>query len=104
MEENIKIDLDLNLEHMLIGAERYALGRRTYIVQTTVDFILNIISKLSYWCICVIKTDIESQIIVSRNANKPELLGDEIDRKQWYKLIDAINEEIEKRGKTEWKR
>lgn len=73
-------------EHMIISAERYALGRMTYIVSLTVDYILKEIkeNKLSDECLDVIREDI----------NNTKNLGMECDKKQWLKLLDRIEEVI----------
>lgn len=73
-------------EHMIISAERYALGRMTYIVSLTVNYILKEIEeeKLSDSCLDVIAEDI-------RSAGN---YGMECDKKQWIKLLDRIEEVI----------
>ena len=73
-------------EQMIISAERYAVGRMTYIVETTVKYILKEIedNKLSDRCLDVIAEDIRS----ARN------LGMEQDKQQWIKLLDRIEEVI----------
>ena len=73
-------------EQMIISAERYALGRMTYIVEITVNYILKEIEydKLSDRCLSVIAEDIK------RKKN----YGMECDRKLWIKLLDRIEEVI----------
>ena len=73
-------------EHIIISAERYALGRMTYIVEITVNYILQEIedNKLSDSCLDVIKEDI----------NSAKNLGMECDKKLWLKLLDRIEEVI----------
>lgn len=73
-------------EQIVISAERYALGRMTYIVSLTVDYILKEIEedKLSDSCLDVIREDI----------NSTKNLGMECDKKQWLKLLDRIEEVI----------
>lgn len=73
-------------EQMIISAERYALGRMTYIVEITVNYILKEIEedKLSDRCLDVIAEDIRS----AKN------LGMECDKKDWLKLLDKIEEVI----------
>ena len=73
-------------EHIVISATRYALGRMTYIVSLTVDYILKEIEedKLSDECLDVIREDI----------NSTKNLGMECDEKQWLKLLDRIEEVI----------
>lgn len=73
-------------EHIVISAERYALGRMTYITGITVDYILKDMeeNKLSDQCLDVIAEDIRS----ARN------LGMECDKQLWLKLLDKIEEVI----------
>ena len=73
-------------EHIIISAERYALGRMTYIVELTVNYILKEIenNKLSESCLDVIRKDIKE----ARNY------GMDCDKKQWLKLLDRIEEVI----------
>lgn len=73
-------------EHIIISAERYALGRMTYIVEITVNYILQEIEddKLSDSCLDVIREDI----------NSAKNLGMECDKKLWLKLLDRIEEVI----------
>lgn len=73
-----------NYEIILISAIRYALGRRTYIVKLTVDYVLSELDKLSENCKKVIRKDIIEQ---SRLG-----LGDECDTDDWYRLLRAIGE------------
>lgn len=71
-------------EHIVISAERYTLGRMTYIVQLTVDYIIKEIeaNKLSKQCLEVIKKDIKS----ARNY------GMDCDKTQWERLLNKIEE------------
>ena len=73
-------------EQIVISAERYALGRMTYIVEITVNYILEEIEndKLSDECLDIIAEDIRQ----SKN------LGMECDKKCWIKLLDRIEEVI----------
>lgn len=73
-------------EQMIISAERYALGRMTYIVEVTVNYILKEIEedKLSDRCLDVIAEDIRS----ARNLDM------ECDEQLWMKLLDKIEEVI----------
>lgn len=73
-------------EQIVISAERYALGRMTYIVSITVNYILEQIEydKLSDRCLDVIAEDI-------RQAKN---LGMDCDKEQWLKLLDRIEEVI----------
>ena len=73
-------------EHIVISAVRYALGRCTYIVELTVNYVLKEIDydNLSDRCLGVIRDDI-------RNARE---YGMNCDKKQWFKLLDRIEEVI----------
>ena len=73
-------------EHIVINAVRYALGRMTYIVELTVNYVLEEIEndKLSDRCLDVIAEDIRSV----------KSLGMDCDKAQWLKLLDRIEEVI----------
>lgn len=73
-------------EHIVISAERYALGRMTYIVELTVNYILQEIEddKLSDSCLNVIRKDIKSC----------KDYGMKCDKQQWLKLLNRIEEVI----------
>lgn len=71
-------------EHIIISAERYALGRMTYIVELTVNYILKEIedNKLSDQCLAIMLSDIE----------KAKGYGMDYDKQQWNKLLKKIKE------------
>ena len=73
-------------EHIVISAVRYALGRMTYIVEFTVNYIMQQIDKdkLSDSCLSVILEEIKE----AKN------LGMECDREKWLKLQNRIEEVI----------
>ncbi len=73
-------------EHIVISAERYALGKMTYIVELTVNYITEEIEndKLSEQCLDIIASDV-------RNAND---YGMDCDEEQWLKLLNRIEEVI----------
>lgn len=73
-------------EHIVISATRYALGRMTYIVELTVNYIMQQIDedKLSDSCLSIILEDIKE----AKN------LGMECDKEQWLKLKNRIEEVI----------
>ena len=73
-------------EHIVISAVRYALGRMTYIVELTVNYILQEIEddKLSDRCLGTIRDDIK----------KAKDYGMECDKKCWLKLLNRIKEVI----------
>ena len=73
-------------EQMIISAVRYALGRMTYIVSLTVNYVLKDIeeNKLSKYCLSIMKKDIESE----------KYLGMECDEKDWQRLLYRIEKEL----------
>lgn len=74
-------------EHIVISAVRYALGRMTYIVELTVNYIMQQIDedKLSDSCLSIILEDIKE----SKNY-----LGMKCDKEKWLKLQNRIEEVI----------
>lgn len=75
-----------NYEQIIISAERYALGRMTYIVEITTNYISKEIrrGKLSKSCLKIIERDIEDA----------KDLGMECDKQKWLKLLEKIEEVI----------
>ena len=73
-------------EHIVISAERYALGRMTYIVELTVNYIMQEIedNKLSDQCLVIMRNDIK----------KTKNYGMQCDKEQWMKLLKRIEEVI----------
>ena len=71
-----------NYEQIIISAERYALGKMTYIVEITTNYISKEIrrGKLSKSCLKIIERDIEDA----------KHLGMECDKQQWLKLLQLI--------------
>ena len=93
--ENLVLTRDL--ESMLISAERYACGRKTYIVGTTVTYLISLLPKLSDWCVDVLFRDMNTISDAVKVTGCAELWGDDCDRKEWARFIAALNEEIKRR-------
>lgn len=77
------IDINGNKEDisaMLIGAERYALGRRTYIVQWTCEFIGNNLHLL---------TEKDKNVMIRDIENAMDY-GDECDKQCWIRLLNKL--------------
>lgn len=68
---------------MLISALRYALGRKTYIVGKTVDYIIKELPRLGNDCKKVMIHDIEHPL---------HGYGHECDRKDWMRLLTELKE------------
>ena len=73
---------DQRFEQMLISAERYACGRRTYIVADTVQYIASLLPMLSDWCIGVMLEDMRSQTEYASRV-EDSAFGDPCDQKYW---------------------
>ena len=69
-----------DISAMLIGDERYALGRKTYIVQWTCEFIGNNLHLLTNKDKGVMIRDIENAIDY----------GDDCDKKCWMELLGKL--------------
>ena len=80
-----------DLSMLLVSAERYALGRRTYIVSWTCDVIKNNLHLLTKKDKDVMIRDIESAVNY----------GDSCDEREWKKLLKVLKEilkEVKKDG------
>lgn len=88
-----KLELNDDLQSMLISAIRYAIGRRTYIVDWTVSYIIPLLPDFSNKNLIVVWEDLE------RAFRDPANLGDLCDIKDWGSLHDAVKKELSKREK-----
>ena len=69
-----------DLSMMLVSAERYALGRRTYIVNWTCEFIENNLALLS---------EKDRQVMI-RDLENAISYGDDCDEKDWKRLLAVL--------------
>lgn len=69
-----------DLSMILVSAERYALGRRTYIVNWTCEFIKNNIHLLS---------NKDRQVMI-RDLESAAFYGDDCDEEDWKKLLEVL--------------
>lgn len=103
--ENNTVIISRTFESMLISAERYACGRRTYIVSDTVEYITALLPKLSDWCITVMLKDMESkEEMAQRMAENPpnySVCGDPQDKREWGRFIALCKEEMERRTRQQ---
>lgn len=74
-----------DISMILVSAERYALGRRTYIVSWTCEIIKKNMHLLSEKDKKVMIRDIETAISY----------GDECDKQEWMLLLKKLRKEIE---------
>ena len=77
-------------QQFIIYAERYAIGRMTYVPSAVNDIILKYLPFIANNTLGVLIQDIELE------ANR-EMLGMDFDKKMWLALLDALKNEREKR-------
>lgn len=82
-----------DISMMLVSAERYALGRRTYIVEWTCEIIKKNMHLLS---------DKDKKVMI-RDLENPISYGDEFDKQEWMLLLKKLRREIEKCYKQQYK-
>ena len=82
-------------ENIVISAVRYALGRMTYIVNLTVEYVLKDIeeNKLSRKCLQLIRRDIAEELNSDKLRVDPIFTVDII--KDWQRLLKKIDEVME---------
>lgn len=86
------LPLDRRSEQLLICAERYAIGRRTYIVADVTKYVSSIVPDLSDWCLRILMAD----ILDAKTCGLAQL-GDDCDQKQWIALEKRIDDEMARR-------
>ena len=73
-----------DLSAMIVSAERYALGRRTYIVQWTCEFIKNNLKLLT----------LKDKKVMIKDIKNAVYYGDKCDEYEWKKLLKVLEEEV----------
>ena len=76
---------DLNYQIIVVGAVRYALGRRTYVVGATVEYVLANIENLTR----------ETRKTIVRDIQEQKDLGWETDIANWHKLLNELEQSNE---------
>lgn len=95
------IPLNKDTEHLIISAERYSVGRRTYISKQFCDTVKPLLPDLSDWCLTILNNDFLS---VDRQTLDGKW-GDECDRLEWGEFWNALLDEIQKRiTKGTWRK
>lgn len=74
-----------DISMILVSAERYALGRRTYIVQ----WICEIINKNMH-----LLSEKDRKVMI-RDIEQAYSYGDECDKQEWMKLLEKLRKENE---------
>ena len=82
-------------ENIVISAVRYALGRMTWIVNLTVEYVIKSIDnkELSKKCLQLIKRDIVEELHLNKLRVDPIFTADII--KEWQRLLNKIDEVME---------
>lgn len=73
-----------DLSAMLVSAERYAMGRQTYIVKWTCDFISDNLHLL---------TEKDKSVII-RDIKSSRDYGADFDKVEWLKLLNVLKESL----------
>lgn len=81
MRINIKGKID-DISAMLLSAERYALGRQTYIVNWTCEFLSKNLHLISD----------RDKLIMIRDIEQCENYGWKCDKEDWLKLLKSLKE------------
>ena len=95
--EEITIPLSTHMEQMLISAVRYALGRRTYIVDVTTSYVGHLLPKLSDWTLGIMLRDLEDEYAMAARVTSYSVLGDPCDVADWDKFKAAVKAETDRR-------
>lgn len=80
-------------ELIFIAAERYAMGRRTYIVSTVASYIRWRVPKLSDWCLGILVQDYTERLKESERSRGIFGFGADCDKREWDALHEAIIKE-----------
>lgn len=92
LEELVNNNLNMqDLDLIVLGALRYALGRRTYIVNVVADFIKDNLFLFA-------NSDIRHFIREIERAAEVGNLGDEYDKVIWQNLLLTLRQELSNRG------
>lgn len=92
-DEEPSVPIDKDFESMMISALRYAMGRKSYIVSMTIDYITPILPSLSDTTITCMFRDIDEKF------NMCDALGMEQDRLAWGRFYQNLSKEKERRKK-----
>lgn len=89
----MKSDMPEDIELIILGAFRYAMGRRSYIVSTTANFIMNNIDLIPKG----FRKLMIDEITMGEHEEFDYRLGDDCDKQQWLELREFLLELDNKR-------
>jgi hypothetical protein len=86
---------------MIIDAIRYAVGRRSYQVQVTAEWVRANFYRIKHNVKSIIQKDLQTEIDMHERIKKMQRgesthLGQSIDEKEWYGLMEFINGEMQR--------
>lgn len=105
MKKEEAVPIDENFETMMISALRYALGRKTYIIDVTLKYLIWVATSLSTETLSVMERDIELQkgyevrIALARSHANAFPPGEESPVKGYDTILYVIKNELERRKK-----
>ena len=103
--EEPSVPIDESFESMMISALRYALGRKSYIVSMTLDYLTLLLPSLSTKTLAVMERDIEEQrgyeirIALARSHANAFPPGEESPTKEYDLILSTLKKELERRKK-----
>ena len=93
MERKIKlVKLNDDLQEMLISAVRYALGRRTYMVEWTVKYITPLLPDFGSKELDVMLRDVSEWLYRRADGEPDEIV------KEWQRFAKCLQNEFERRS------
>ena len=92
--------MDEIFERILVYAERYALGRRTYAVSDVCDYVKPLIPQLSKKCLTNLNDDFQSMSDQVACTGIEGLWGMDCDKRDWLQLWFAVKHELRNREET----
>ena len=96
MKRKIKVvKLNDDLQEMLISSVRYALGRRTYMVEWTVQYVTPLLPDFYDKELGVMLRDVNEWLYHSAENEPDDIV------KEWQRFAKQLQEEQERRGSRE---
>ena len=89
------IEIDKNFETILLGAVRYAIGRKSYMPSMVIDYITPLLPYLSDNTLRLIADE-----IIEYRSYEGGLGDEKIDKPYWLAFYGKITEERMKRNET----
>lgn len=88
-ERSMRITADTKFQEMVLFAVRYALGRRTYAVEDTVEYVMSVLDRLDKRYIDFMIDEIDGR--------KDLGYGTDLEKAEWMRPLAALENESEER-------